>query len=342
MTYKESIEFIYNNYGANIFNNCFRFYSIISDMIGQSIYDKRLAFVLFDIYKSINIYDLFLQNGLDLSRSKLEKMYKENYFNCTKLELIDAVNPISDLLYPTTHKSKNVTKCAVIKKANNKKAEVKKKKEKPVTFKQAVKNLNLNFISGSITINVMEGDLNYFDVDGKTIKNLEQYYDSDLNKFTFDCEYVRFFINYKNIKSISISGNANSIFLNDLNLINKQKLKEINIKTKNTKSFISYLDTYKITAKIDGNSSISGSIDYIDITTDNGDINMNLYPDNLSTMIVKAKSNSGKIVLSFNKKIKPKITSVFKKVNSVNQDVISDNCAIRLDLSTKYGYVKVH
>jgi len=335
MNYKETIEKLFNNNGSNILNEYFRANSLLLDYVGSSIYDKRLVEVILMVYKIVDVYLLFKVKGLDDARNTLQEMYKYNYFNCTKQELVDAINPISDLLYPNSHSSnKNNKSNAAIIKTNN----------TVVTSNKVSLNdidtLDIKFISGSLNIKLGDDKKSYIQIDKRKVRKIEKYYQN--NRFIFDVKdrIVTININSKKLKNINIIGNVKYIDISTP-IYSKCKINSINIDTVNTSNLCSTVDTKTIDVKVDGSAYVSGKIKDASIETSYGDLSFYLITSHTSTMNLNLYSKYGNINGRFSDKLMPRVTSIFKKTNKVDKFSYSGKCLINLLAKSDNGRIKI-
>ena len=293
MSFEEALNKIIDDYGFEILKDTFRTYSLISDYVGSSIYDSRLAKLFECVYYCFNLYELFKEKGLSDARKFLEKKY-DNFSEYTKREFVDAINPLAKRVCPDEYiesSKKNAYNKQIVKQRNNQvivkpavqivntnnNTKVNKRKKKP-------KNINTNYSFSSIVIHAKTKNItiqvtainNSIVLDGKTL-----YPGYDVNAIILN----------KILDIKNLSGKKLTINVNDKNKLDNIIIDapDSNI-TLETKDIDTLLNKLVVKAKSIKNNGFGANT--IELTTKQGNIiNASNFKD------IKIESNSGRVTL---------------------------------------------
>ena len=98
MIYKEAINKLINEHDSNILDNSFLSYSILSDYVGSSLYDKGLVNSFYVISKKYNIFIVLKSDGLSKGLKFFEEKYLEFKNVISKKEYVDTIKSIAEII----------------------------------------------------------------------------------------------------------------------------------------------------------------------------------------------------------------------------------------------------
>ncbi|MCR4660599.1 MAG: hypothetical protein K5765_01200 [Clostridia bacterium] len=363
MSFEEALKSVINKYGYDMLKDTFRTYSLISDYVGASFYDSRLAKLFELIYYSFNLYDLFTSKGLKGGRAFLETKY-ENYNDYSKREYVDCINALAKLVCVDEYKEKKKTKktgeIVKIKKDSKKGLVLTKTKEAQTKSKIGSEKLKLkNIDSINLKANCKKIYFNYVDtynslcIDGKRVYvERKEVYTVKKNLIINSHKCDEIVINIKRgkpLKNLVIDA-SNADFETNLSLDNESYLDNVYITAKT-------ITNHSISAKNARFSTKSGNIytmcdfEKISFKTESGFISATLSIDrnkitNLNDNLkIEAKSISGYIYIGlFCMKIGTKLISKAIKGDFTGTVPIKHyySCLnLDLDVQSIYGSVIV-
>ena len=273
MSFEEALNKVIDEYGYDILKDTFRTYSLISDYVGSSFYDTRLAKLFECVYYCFDLYELFSTKGLKDARKFLETKY-ENFSEYTKREFVDAINPIAKRICPDEYvesakktKSNNLVVKNVVKQPSN-------KKTNPIVVPNVVPNNNLNKIPPKKKKRT-SNKFSSIKIDG-SVKKIKLFYTSDSTKITLNGSTIipnnSPYANIKNgyLEILNVAGNELKININ-----HSISLKNVSI---NAPSSIVHLESYvgksskTLVVKAKEISNYDFSSDYISFYTTSGDV----------------------------------------------------------------------
>ena len=362
MEYSIAIEKLINSYKLDILDNTFLSRSILLDYIGNSIYDKKLVDVFYYINKTNNIKNIFINSSLHEGRKILEGIYQDHKNDITKQEFVDAINPISKIIYPVEYEE------YIKNKVNNKvlvnKVVVKKKKEEPVvkatpkpivlnpppkqTTPKQVKKKTIQKISVKLYNNKLEiyhhdkKDIEIY-IDNK-LQKLSNYQVINQDTYLFDFSNkigdIIIYLPNKMYNLLEIEANSNCIVLgkNSNNLLKVRKI-IINSRksyltlycktlTMNINTRIAIINIYSILKNLKIYTFDSSLYFDIDVPYDKGSIHIDGF-----NVRITGKFKNGKLIPKLNK-------FLFMKKN-IRDIYYSGNTELKLDIKTKVGSIKI-
>ena len=295
MDYREGIKTLIKNYSFDVFLDIFRARSILSDLIGSNIYANHLMDLILDLYQEFSVHQIFVDNGIIKGRKVLAKIYGNYKDKYPKKEYIDALNPISEILYPKEYQSLQ----------DNKKVVVKEQKRKRILI---FKKILIDIIAKNL--NILYGDKDYIEIINKTSgKNIDKY-DIIKNELRLDInaghDEIEIRLPKKKYERLIINGNDTNIFIEE-----EIEIKESVIKTNRGDVKVD-IEGDSIYAKaISGSIDIKGKYSTINALTDNGSISSITHT--INNMSVKEITKKGRIICFFYEgKVKPKQRRLFK------------------------------
>ena len=334
MDFKDALKILIDREGYEIFNNIFRARSLLLDYVRYNPYQIKLIYLFCDIYNYYNLYEIFKEKGLEKARHYLILVFHKYKDSYSFIEYKDAINPISEIIYPEEYK--NSIKEKIIKN------EVIIKRESVQLYKyQNIKGLNIKVSAKSLRIisNVKDEIKIYKDSEDKLI---------DLNKY----EYIN------NNLSINLKKNKNNIIIN---IPKKLHLLNLSIISNNTPIEIPdliYANKCNITNKkenilvnlkcnnlsIDnklGYTYIKGNIRDLNVSSTNGNITFELDTKKRKNINLNIQSNTGCINGIFEESIKMSlIRKLFMKRRMLMKEQIN-NCKINFNLTTNKGKIRI-
>ncbi|MCR5490880.1 MAG: hypothetical protein K6F32_01990 [Bacilli bacterium] len=364
MDYRDAVREFERRHGLSGFANRFLVRSILSDCVGASVTDKRLIDALFELSLIFDVVAEFQSVGLNKGRKKVAELYDANASlngRFSTREVIDAVNPITELVCPSEFKSsrgkrnKKAGGAVVVKKQRSehvgrntplihKSAPIPQKatppkKASPAKRTAAIDNITLSVNAAFFTMAETDDKQLSVLIDGKRMKldssHLSVTGDGLVIPIDSPRSDVRLVLPKKRYDTVTIAAGDTNIFYNGTN-DKRMRFKNLRLSARRGVIYVSAIGESLDIQLDQGNITIGGDFAKANAQVQSGLISVHMWNRLHKDVSLNLMAKHGKISGGFFQgKLKPSFHRFMRKTYAVQQICMAEN--VRVDLNLKAG-----